>query len=124
MDVLVLRIAMTMGMIVSGTVGMYVLMLVEHNLNPASKGVGDAAQCFKAREMVAALQSRDHRLRHPQACGQLLLRDDAAAAQFKQFSRALLRDRTIVDRGGSMSTAAARNLHRGILAKMRSLGQD
>ena len=57
MDVPVLRIAMAMRMRVSGTVGMYVLMLVEDNLNPASKGVGDAAQGFKAREMVAAFQS-------------------------------------------------------------------
>lgn len=64
MDVPVLGIAMAMRMIVSGTVGMYVLMLVEDNLNPASKSIGDAAQCFKAREMIAALQSRDHRLRH------------------------------------------------------------
>ena len=55
---------MAMRMFMAGTVGMFVLMLVEDNLNPPSKGIGDAAQRFKAREMVAALQSRDHRLRH------------------------------------------------------------
>ena len=70
-------------------VGMDVFVLVEDDLEVPSEGVGDAAQCFQAGDVIAALQTRDHRLGHPQPRGQLFLRLSGVGTQLQQLPRAL-----------------------------------
>jgi hypothetical protein len=60
-------------MSMSGSVGMHMLVLVEDDFKVSSEGVGDTAERFQAGDMIAALQTRDHRLGHPQPRRQLLL---------------------------------------------------
>jgi hypothetical protein len=54
-------------------VGMLVFVLVERDLEPAVKGIGDAAQRCKARQVLAAFKPRNHRLGHPKPNRKLLL---------------------------------------------------
>jgi hypothetical protein len=88
MVVRVVPIVMAVGMGMARAVGVLMLVLVEHDLETTAEGVGYAAQRLQARNMIAAFQARDHRLRHLQAMGQLLLRLAGVGAQIEQFARA------------------------------------
>lgn len=87
--VLVLGIVMAVGMHVPGAVGMHVFVLMEDDLELPSEGVGDSAERFQAGDVIAALEARDHRLRHFQPHCQLFLRLAGIGAQFKELARAL-----------------------------------
>ena len=89
MVVLVLGVMVAVGMHMPGAVGMPVFVLVEDDLEVPAEGVGDAAERFQAGDMIAALQTRDHRLGHPQPRRQLLLRLAGMGTQLQQLPRAL-----------------------------------
>ena len=46
-------------------IGMQVLVFVKNDIEAPPKGVGDAAERLQARNMIAPLQTGDHRFRHP-----------------------------------------------------------
>ena len=48
-----------------GAVSMDVFVLVEDDFEVPAKRVGDTAECFQTGNMVAAFQTRNHRLGHP-----------------------------------------------------------
>ena len=50
-------IEMAVGMRMAGAVGVGVLVLVKDDFEPPAKGVGDAAQGFEARDVIAALET-------------------------------------------------------------------
>src|ERR1700730_4898037 len=96
MIVLVLRIVMTMGVHVPCAVGMRVLMLMEDDHEMSSEAVGDAAERLETRNVIAAFQTRDHRLGHAQPCCQLPLRLAGVGTQLEQLARTLRRQRGAV----------------------------
>jgi hypothetical protein len=61
----VLGVVVAVGMHVSCAVSMYVFVLVEDDFEVPAEHVGDTAECFQAGDMVAAFQTRNHRLCHP-----------------------------------------------------------
>lgn len=73
MVVQVFEIRVTVDMQMPRTVVMFVFVLVKNNLEPAIESLGDPTERRKARHMVAALESRDHRLGHSDSRGELLL---------------------------------------------------
>jgi len=80
----------------SGAVGMQVFVLVEDDLEMSSEGVGNTAESFQAGNVIAALQARDHRLRHTQAQRQLFLRFAGMSAELDEPPGALGRERRTV----------------------------
>jgi hypothetical protein len=86
---LMLGVVMAMGMNVPCAVSMYVFALVEDDFKVPAERVGDTAQRFQAWEVVAALQTRNHRLGHPEPSCQLLLRLAGIRTQIQQLPRAL-----------------------------------
>jgi hypothetical protein len=60
-------IEMAMGMRMPRATRMFMLMLVEHDLQAPPEGIRDPAESFYAWDMIAALKARDHGLRHLQA---------------------------------------------------------
>jgi hypothetical protein len=74
---------------VTGSVGMRVFVLVEDDLQPASKRIGDTAERSEARDMVAAFQSRNHGFRHREPRGELLLGLAGMGAKLEQAVGAL-----------------------------------
>jgi hypothetical protein len=87
--VLVLGVVMTMGMHVPCAVSMHVFVLVEHDFEMLTKRVGDTAERLQAGDMIAAFQTRNHRLGHPEPSRQLLLRLASMGPQLQQLPRAL-----------------------------------
>jgi hypothetical protein len=73
MVVLVIAVVMAVRMRMPRTVSMRMFVFVEHDLEPPAEHRGDAAKSVEAWNMIAALQARNHRLRHPQPQRQLLL---------------------------------------------------
>jgi hypothetical protein len=63
--VLVLGVVMAMMMYVPGAVSMPVFVLVEDDFEMPAERVGDTAERFQAGDMIAAFQTRNHRLGHP-----------------------------------------------------------
>jgi hypothetical protein len=96
MVVLVITVVMAVRMRMSGTVSMRMFVFVEHDLQPPAERRGDAAKSVEACNMIAALQPRDHRLRHTQAQRQLFLRFAAMSAELDEPPRALGRQRGTV----------------------------
>jgi hypothetical protein len=89
MIVLMFGVEMSMGMHVPGTVGMDVFVLVEDDFEVPAECIGDTAECFQAGDMVAAFQTRNHRLGHAELNRQLLLRLAGMSAQLQQLGSAL-----------------------------------
>jgi hypothetical protein len=87
--VLVLRIVMAMGMCVSRAISMHVFVLVEHDFEVSAECVGDTAERLQAWDMIAAFQTRNHRLGHPEPSRQLLLRLSTLDSQLQQLARTL-----------------------------------
>ena len=85
----VLGVVVAVGMQVSCAVSMYVFVLVEDDFEVPAERVGDTAERFQAGDMIAAFQTRNHRLGHPEPSRQLLLRLAGNSAQLQQLSRAL-----------------------------------
>lgn len=73
----------------AGSVRVLVFVLVEYDLQTPVERIGDAAQGGEARDVIAALQARDHRLGHPQPFRQLLLRLTRMGAKLEQAVGAL-----------------------------------
>jgi hypothetical protein len=96
MVVLVIAVVMAVRMRMSGTVSMRMFVFVEHDLQPPTERCGDAAKSVEAWNMIAALQPRDHRLRHAQAQRQLFLRFAGMGAELGKPSRALGSERRAV----------------------------
>jgi hypothetical protein len=96
MVVLVIIVVMAVSVRMSGTVSMRMFVFVEHDLQPSAERRGDPAKSVEARNMIAALQARDHRLSHPQAQRQLFLRFAGMGAEFGEPPRALSRERRAV----------------------------
>jgi hypothetical protein len=96
MVVLVIAVVMAVRMRMPGTVSMRMFVFVEHDLQPPAERRGDAAKSGEAWNMIAALQARDHRLRHTQAQRQLFLRFTGMSAQLDEPPRALGRERRAV----------------------------
>jgi hypothetical protein len=96
MVVLVIIVVVAVSVRMSGPVGMRMFVFVEHDLQPPAERRGDAAKSVKARNMIAALQARDHRLRHTQAQRQLFLRFAGMGAEFGEPPRAFGRERRAV----------------------------
>jgi hypothetical protein len=94
MVVLVIAVVMAVRMRMSGTVSMRMFVFVEHDLQPPAERRGDAAKSVETRNMIAALQARDHRLRHTQAQRQLFLRFAGMSAELDESPRALGRERS------------------------------
>jgi hypothetical protein len=65
-------VAVRMGM--PCPVGVLMLVLVKDDFQAPIVCLGDPAQGFEAGNVIAALQARDHRFRHPQPQRQLALR--------------------------------------------------
>jgi hypothetical protein len=118
--VLMVRLEMAVRMRVAGTVRMLVFVLVEHDLQAAPKGIGNAAQGSEARNMIAALEPRDHRLGHAKSLGELLLRLTRASAQLEQTSGALRSDCNAVIGRARKSAILNGLLHCSSLANLRS----
>ena len=93
---LVLGVVMAMGMHVPCAVSMYVLVLVENDFEVPAERVGDTAERFQAGDMIAAFQTRNHRLGHSKPSRQLLLRLTGMGTQLQQFLRALCGERGAV----------------------------
>jgi hypothetical protein len=89
-------IEMAVGMRMAGAVGVDMLVFVKDDFEPPAKDVGDAAQGLEARDVIAALETRDHRLGHVQPLRQRSLRLTSAGAQLQQLSRTLGGDRCAV----------------------------
>jgi len=87
--VLVLWVVMAMGMDVPCAVSMHVFVLVEDDFEVPAEGVGDTAERLQARDMIAAFQTRNHRLGHPEPSRQLLLRLSGNSTQLQQLPRTL-----------------------------------
>jgi hypothetical protein len=99
MVVPMVAVVVAMGVRMSGAVGMLMFVLVEHDLQTPAKCVGDPAEGGEVWHMIAALQTRDHRLGHPQAQRELLLRFAGMSAERDQPPRAFGRDsRAVVPR--------------------------
>jgi len=73
MIVLMIGIVMAVRVRVAGSVRVLVFMFVEDDLQAPAERVGDAAQGGEARDMIAALQARDHGLGHGQPLRQPFL---------------------------------------------------
>jgi hypothetical protein len=99
MMMLVHRILMTMRMRMARAVDMQVFMLVKDDGKTPSKGICDTTQSPQARNVIATLQSRDHRLGHPQARSQLLLRLARMASQLQKLPRAVRGERPTLIQG-------------------------
>jgi hypothetical protein len=96
MIVLVLEVVVAMGMYVPCAVSMYVLVLVEDDFEVPVERVGDTAERFEAGDMIAALQTRNHRLGHSEPSRQLLLRLAGMSPQLQQSPRALCGKRSAI----------------------------
>ena len=96
MVMLVIAVVMAVRMRMPGTVSMRMFVFVEHDLQPPAERRGDAAKSVEARNMIAALQPRDHRLRHTQAQRQLFLRFAGMSAELDEPPGALGRERRTV----------------------------
>ena len=96
MVVLVIAVVMAVRMRMSGTVSMRMFVFVEDDLEPPAERRGDAAKSVEAWNMIAALQPRDHRLRHTQAQRQLFLRFAGMSAELDEPPGALGRERGAV----------------------------
>jgi hypothetical protein len=112
MMVLVCGIVMTVRMRVAGAVSVHVLVLVKDDADAPSKGIRDATQRPQARNVVAPLQARDHRLCHPQAGGQLLLCLARVGAQLQELPRAVRGER-----GALIQLAATTSTYTGDSAR-------
>ncbi len=95
-------------------VGMHVLMFVKDDGEATSEGIRDSAECLQARNVIAPLQAGDHRLRHPQAHGELLLGFARLGTQIQELPRtlrgehrALIQDFAATCRDGSARTHMA-----------------
>jgi hypothetical protein len=111
MIVLMVRVEMAARMGVAGTICMLVFVLVEHDLQAAPEGVGDAAQGSQAWNMISAFETRDHRFRHREPRCQLFLRLACLSAQLEQTPGALRRDRDAVIRCVPRTTGMGGLLH-------------
>ena len=80
---------MAIGMCVPRAVSMYVFVLVEDDFEVPVERVGDTAECFQAGNMIAAFQTRNHRLGHSETGRQLLLGLAGMSTQLQQLHRAL-----------------------------------
>jgi len=94
--VLVLGVVMAMGMDVPGAVSMHVFVFVEDDFEVPAEDVGDTTERLKARDMIAAFQTRNHRLGHPEPSRQLLLRLSCTSTQLQQLPGALRGERGAV----------------------------
>jgi len=70
-------------------VSMYVFVLVEDDFEVPAERVGDTAERFQAGDMIAAFQTRNHRLGHSEPSRQLLLRLAGMSTQLQELPRAL-----------------------------------
>ena len=68
----------------------------ESSFEVPAEGVGDAAERLQARDMIAAFQTRNHRLGHPEPSRQLLLRLSGTSTQLQQLPGALRGERGAV----------------------------
>jgi hypothetical protein len=94
--VLVLGVAMAMGMDVPGAISMNVFVLMEDDFEVPAEDVGDTTERLQARDMIAAFQTRNHRLGHPEPSRQLLLRLSGTSTQLQQLPGALRGERGAV----------------------------
>jgi hypothetical protein len=99
--VLMIGIMMAMGVRVAGSVRVLVFVLVKDDLQASAKRIGDAAQRGEARDMIAALQARDHGLGHLKPLRQLLLRLAGVRPKLEQTVSTLGSDQRAVVRCGS-----------------------
>lgn len=104
----------------AGSVRVDVFVLVEDYFQPASKGIGDAAERGEARNVISPLQARDHGLGHRKPLGELFLRLAGEGAQFAQAMSALSGDGGAVVERRSTSGMSGGLLHRPDLARLRS----
>ena len=91
-----------------GAVGVFVLVLVKDDLEPAAEGLGDAAQRSQARRDRRAPSARGHPVGHPQPLRQAELGFARGGAQRKQFAGALGRDRSAVVVQVTLASAGTR----------------
>jgi hypothetical protein len=96
MIVLMIGIVMAVWVRVAGSVRVLVFMFVEDDLQPPAERVGYATQGGEARNMIAALKSRDHGLGHLKPLRQLLLRLAGVRPKLEQTMRALGGDQRAV----------------------------
>jgi len=80
-------------------VRVYVFVFMEVDFEVPAERVGDTAERFQAGDMIAAFQTRNHRLSHSKPSRQLLLRLTGMVTQLQQLLRALRskRGRLILD---------------------------
>src|SRR5260221_12799267 len=105
---LVIGVMMPMRVRMPGAVRVLVLMLVEDDLQASAERVRDPTQRAEARDMIAALKARDHRLGHSEPFRQLLLRLAGIGAKVEKAMGAL---------GGDRGTVVQRALPQGELAR-------
>ena len=87
---------MAMGMRVPRAVSMYVFVLVKDDFEAPAERVGDTAERSQAGDMIAAFQTRNHRLGHSETGRQLLLGLAGISTQLQQLHRALCSERGAV----------------------------
>lgn len=90
--VTMIGICVSMRMGVSGAVAVAMFVLVEDDLQAASKCVRDPAQRRQTWHMIAPLKTGDHRLGHLYTFGELLLRLAGMFAEFEKPAGALRGD--------------------------------
>lgn len=79
---------MAVGMRMARPVRMYVLVLMENDGEPSSKGIGNATERPQTRDVIAPLQARNHRFSHPQARRELPLGLAGVGAKLEELLRA------------------------------------
>jgi hypothetical protein len=106
--VLMIGIIVAVRLGVAGTIRMQVFVLVEDDLKAPPEGVGDAAQRGEARNVVTALETRDHGLGHREPLRELLLCLTGVLAEFGQTVSALRGDGCAVVEAGLTQGACVR----------------
>jgi len=87
---------MAMGMGVPRAVSVFVFVLMEDDFEAPAERVGDTAERSQAGDMIAAFQTRNHRLGHSETGRQLLLGLAGISTQLQQLHRALCSERGAV----------------------------
>jgi hypothetical protein len=109
---------MAMSMRMPRAIRMFMLMLVEHDLQTPPEGIGNSAEGLYAWDMIAALKTRDHGLGHLQPFRQLFLRLGCVRPKLQQPLRALCSQRLSVVQVTASRADRFGCRHCGTLAKL------
>lgn len=113
-------IVMAVSVGVTGPVRMHVFVLVKDDLQLPSERIRDAAECGKARDVIAPLETRDHGFGHRKPFRELLLCLPGAGAKLEQTVGALRGDGGTVIECWSSQGASSGLRHGWNLAILRS----